>query len=233
MKAKNQKPIKPAFTLKGSVLTLSVIQLHSFDYSAFAQQLEEVVKNNPNFFHHMPVLIDLQKLYSSDQPIVFEEITSHLRQHLLVPVGIINANSKQIEQAIAVGLGILPNSKTTQAPAPTKKIEQPKVITQPVRSGQQVYAKNCDLIIWSSVSNGAEVLADGNIHVYGTLRGRAIAGATGDTTARIFCHKLEAELVSIAGIYKLQEDMGEIDNTFGTQVMLDDNQLVITSVTTN
>lgn len=82
-----------------------------------------------------------------------------------------------------------------------------KVITTPIRSGQQVYAPGGDLIVLSSVSTGAEVLADGNIHIYGALRGRALAGVRGDSSARIFCQSLEAELVSIAGNFKLDEDL--------------------------
>lgn len=86
---------------------------------------------------------------------------------------------------------------------------QSKVITQPVRSGQQVYAKDADLIVLSSVGTGAELLADGHIHVYGTLRGRALAGIKGDKSARIFCSKLQAELVSVAGQYLMPQEKGE------------------------
>jgi septum site-determining protein MinC len=74
-----------------------------------------------------------------------------------------------------------------------------------VRSGQQFVAKGGDLIVTSSVSHGAELLADGSIHIYGALRGRALAGLSGDVDARIFCHSLEAELVSIAGYYRLSD----------------------------
>lgn len=81
------------------------------------------------------------------------------------------------------------------------------MVKQNIRSGRQIYAPNGDLIIIGSVSAGAEVLADGNIHIYGTLRGRALAGIKGNTEAAVFCHKLQAELVSIAGIYKLSDDM--------------------------
>ncbi|MAB25605.1 MAG: septum site-determining protein MinC [Pseudomonadales bacterium] len=82
-----------------------------------------------------------------------------------------------------------------------------RLITEPVRSGQQVYARGGDLIVMAPVSAGAELLADGHIHVYGPLRGRALAGVQGNTEARIFCQNLEAELVSIAGQYKVAEDL--------------------------
>jgi septum site-determining protein MinC len=81
-----------------------------------------------------------------------------------------------------------------------------KIINQPVRSGQQVYARDCDLIVMAHISEGAEILADGNIHVYGGLRGRALAGVQGDSSARIFCHSLEAELLAVAGNFMLSED---------------------------
>jgi septum site-determining protein MinC len=78
---------------------------------------------------------------------------------------------------------------------------------KPVRSGQQVYARDGDLIVTNLVANGAEVIADGSIHVYGPLRGRALAGAQGDSTARIYCQEFHAELVSIAGQYRVFEDL--------------------------
>ena len=80
-----------------------------------------------------------------------------------------------------------------------------KILTTPVRSGQQAVSKDGDLIVTASVSHGAELLADGNIHVYGALRGRALAGISGDRSARIFCQSLDAELVSIAGFYRLSD----------------------------
>lgn len=99
----------------------------------------------------------------------------------------------------------------TEAAAPRKQEtaqrEPAKIIRHAVRSGQQIYAPRGDLVVIGSVSAGAEILADGNIHVYGTLRGRALAGVKGDTQARIFCQKLEAELLSIAGHYKMDEDL--------------------------
>lgn len=231
MKVKNLQTTQSAFQLKGSVLTVSVLQILTFDHSSIAAQLEELVKKNPNFFQHMPIVIDLQKIYSFDTDLDFTAINALLRQNNLVPVGVINANSKHIAAATEAGFGILPNLKTTSpAPKATKKTERSKVITTPVRSGQQIYAKNTDLIILSSVSNGAEILADGNIHVYGTLRGRAIAGASGDTNTRIFCHKLEAELVSIAGYYKLQEDLAAYEHLAPVQVFMEDEQLVFTTL---
>ena len=103
--------------------------------------------------------------------------------------------------------------------------QQSKIVHQPIRSGQQVYAADGDLIIMASVSAGAEILADGNIHVYGTLRGRALAGVKGDSKARIFCYSLEAELVSIAGQYKISEDMDKSQLKKPTQIFLENDAL--------
>jgi septum site-determining protein MinC len=221
---------EPAFKLKGSVVTLSVLQLLTQDYAALTQQLTATVQKNPNFFNHMPVILDLQKLFALDNDINFLEINSLLRKNGLVPVGITNGNAKQIIAAKEAGMGILPNVKTTPSSKNTQKREQSKLITQPIRSGQQVYAKHSDLIVLASVSNGAEILADGNIHVYGTLRGRAIAGAGGEQNARIFCQKLEAELIAIAGYYKLQEELITLNHLTGVQVVLEHEQLTITAI---
>jgi len=95
--------------------------------------------------------------------------------------------------------------KPAEPPAPV--VRPTKLVTTPVRGGVQIYAAGGDLIVLAPVSPGAELLADGNIHVYGPMRGRALAGVKGDTSARIFCQQLAAELVSIAGNYKVAEDL--------------------------
>ena len=100
-----------------------------------------------------------------------------------------------------------------------------KLLTTPVRSGQQVVSKGADLIVTASVSPGAELLADGNIHVYGTLRGRALAGIAGDKQARIFCQSLDAELVSIAGFYRLRDAIEPI--AAPCQIFIQDDRIQI------
>ena len=85
----------------------------------------------------------------------------------------------------------------------------PVVIHQPVRSGQVVYAQNNDLVVLASVNPGAQVIADGHVHIYAPLRGRAVAGAQGLLGARIFCQKLEAELVAISGAYMMPDEIPE------------------------
>ena len=108
------------------------------------------------------------------------------------------------------------------APAPRAAT---RIVTQPVRGGQQIYAEG-DLIVLAPVSAGAEVLADGNIHIYAPLRGRALAGVQGNSEARIFCQSLEAELVSVAGRYRVAEDLRKTPQWGkAIQVMLDQDQL--------
>jgi septum site-determining protein MinC len=101
------------------------------------------------------------------------------------------------------------------------------VIDKPLRSGQQVYARGRDLILTKLVANGAEVIADGSIHVYGALRGRALAGAQGDASARIYCHEFHAELVSIAGQYRVFENMPDELKGQRVQAWLDGDKLVV------
>ncbi len=105
------------------------------------------------------------------------------------------------------------------------------VIKQPIRTGQQVYAKNADLIVLAMVNVGAEIIADGNIHVYAPLRGRALAGANGDKKARIFVQSMEAELVSVAGTYRTFEQTLPSDlNQKPVQVYLEDDRLVVSAL---
>lgn len=208
-----------AFQLKGSLFTLTVLQLIHADITLFSAHLETMTQQAPKFFKQAPIVIDLQRLSNPDQPIDFVTIVDELRRQGLIPVGIRGGNAQHQIAAIAAGLAILPETKAeipTEAPNKTPETRSSpaskpppcsKVITNPVRSGQQIYAKGCDLIVLAPVSAGAELLADGHIHIYAPLRGRALAGVSGDQKARIFCYSLEAELVSIAGHYWVKEDL--------------------------
>ncbi len=120
-------------------------------------------------------------------------------------------------------------AKTTKAPAPTTSAASSPGLIQktPVRSGQQLYAENRDLTVLNTVGAGAEVISDGSIHIYGTLRGRALAGAQGNTDARIFCQEFHAELVAIAGHYKVLEDVPRELRGKPVQVWLEKDQLMI------
>jgi septum site-determining protein MinC len=120
-----------------------------------------------------------------------------------------------------------PQDSDTLAEAEKPTRTPSRLITRPVRSGQQIYARVGDLVIAASVSEGAEVLADGHIHVYGALRGRALAGASGDTQARIYCRRFEPDLVAIAGCYKVADALDEGIRSRPVMVRLESEHLLI------
>jgi septum site-determining protein MinC len=167
-------------------------------------------------------------------PLNLAEFARRLRQQHLVPVGVQNGDETWNQMAINAGLALVPAGRPVAVPAAEPKPQETAarrnatvVVSEPVRAGQQVYAEGGDLIALAPVSPGAEVLADGHIHVYSSLRGRAHAGIDGDRGARIFCHSLEAQLVSIAGVYVVNE---EIDPRFlgkRVQVWCADGELVM------
>lgn len=226
-----------AFKLKASLFTLTTFHLLNPDAQLVHQQLKPLVEQTPRFFQQLPIILDLFSLPTPCGPIDFPAIISCLRAYGLIPVGIRGGTAEQQTFAIQSGLAILANIKTettdttpkTNAPTPTPGINS-KVVTQPIRSGQQIYAKNSDLIVIASVSPGAELLADGNIHIYGRLKGRALAGVTGNQQAHIFCQNLEAELVAIAGHYWLSEDLHDLQQTLNkgsVQISLQQERLQI------
>lgn len=207
-----------AIALKGGMLTLTSIQLFTADLDLIAIQLEEKISQAPNFFLYAPVILDLQPMGKQDLKLAL--LLPMLKTKKLIPVGVRTTDTAMQNQAIDAGLALFPAGKerssekdcdlskiAQQEPAPPSKKSPTKIITQPVRSGQQIYAQGGDLIVLAPVSHGAELLADGSIHVHGALRGRALAGVMGDHKAVIYCKSLEAELVSIAGQYRVSEDL--------------------------
>ena len=201
--------------LKADLMPLTVLKLKHSDMSHIRTELEEKIKQAPQYFTHAPVVIDVNEVDTKDQ-MNLAELCATLKSCQIIPVGIKGLTKKSHQHAIDQGLAIVKNSlekkvdssKSTsdnQSQVADTAKRPYKLITKPIRSGSQVYAKGADLIILSSVNTGAEVIADGNIHIYGPLRGRALAGARGDEQARIFCESLDAELVSIAGHYLVKE----------------------------
>ncbi len=225
-----------AFELKGSLFTLTVMHLLQTDIDVFVEQLTRSTQKTPNLFKNMPLVIDLQKVNSADEELDFVSINDHLRTHGLIPVGIRNGSPRQNSAAQTAGFALLstPSSKTSKTKSSNESgaktsITNTYLVNKPIRSGQQVYARDANLVVLATVSHGAEILADGHIHVYGNLRGRALAGINGDKTARIFCHKLEAELISIAGFYKLNDSIPEIE-ALSAQIYLEDDQICISGI---
>jgi len=218
----------PALEIKGSMFTLPVLRLHSSDMALIARDLSQRLALHLRFFEHAPVVIELDHLDDQASSLDLPALCVLLRQAHLVPVGVRQANPEQAKAAIAAGLAVLqgggtsprsesaaPVSQAKMTSEPSKKTEivsarseaiSAKLIRQPVRSGQQIYARGGDLIVLAAVNAGAEVIADGNIHVYAPLRGRALAGVQGDVSASIYTQSMEAELVAIAGNYQVFED---------------------------
>lgn len=203
-----------SFELKGNLFTLSVLHLFSVDIAQLQKELDEKISQAPKFFMGAPIVINLSQV--QEQDVDLSALKSTLSSLQLNPVGVCNGSDQQHALAKEVQLSVLNYSQDANKPVVTsagKEIVEkpvylaPQVVTGTVRSGQQIYAKDRDLIVLGSVGHGAEVISDGNIHIYGTLRGRAIAGAKGAPEASIFCQQLKAELVSVNGSYWLSESL--------------------------
>lgn len=246
-----------AMVIKGRMVSLTVLELFSTDLGAFDRQLEEKAAQAPMFFRNAPVLLDFEHL---DQDVDISWLDSAfklLAANHFVPVGITGAAEPMEYAARARNIAVWPSGgksrpeKEAEQPAPEEpktEPEQPKqeiaqtsitadpahaetmVVRQPVRSGQKIYARGGDLIVLASVSTGAELLADGHIHIYGTLRGRALAGVQGKEDARIFCHALQADLVSIAGTYVINEDLPADKRNKPVQIFLQRDELLIEAI---
>ena len=225
--------------VQGAVFTVMVVRAGMLRDAGFEAELAEQVQRSPRFFHNAPVVLDLKGTEEFAREAEFAEAKEILRRHTLTLIGIQNAAPVQADAAAAAGLaGFAPNatqpSRSRSAEAapvphshPSPAAAKSRLITQPVRSGTQIYARGADLVVTAPVSPGAEIMADGNIHVYAALRGRALAGAGGDAEARIFCSRLEAELVSIAGHYLVSDQIPPEYRGLPVQIALVDDQLTI------
>ena len=221
-----------AFKLKGRLYTFTVMHILDNNYSLFARQLDDVVSKAPKLFDKSPVVLDCSSI--DGDTLDLTTFCQCMREHGLMPVAIQGGTPLLDTLAECQGLALLNTSSSHDKPLPkaNPKTKQPaeeiiksKLLTTPVRSGQQVVSKGSDLVITASVSHGAELLADGNIHVYGALRGRALAGLAGNKQARIFCQSLEAELVSIAGFYRLSDSFEPLSKP--CQIFLQDEHVQI------
>jgi septum site-determining protein MinC len=241
---------RTSFDLKSASLPVVAVVLKTVDMHAVAAELAQRMADDPDFFDNDPVLIDLAPVAQSQESIDFTALVALLRSHRTLPVAVRGGNADQMEAAHALGLIAAPEAPPARPStvAPAQPIEVVRevirevevvrevpiaspttvVVDKPLRSGQQVYARGADLVVMAVVSFGAEVIADGNIHVYAPLRGRAIAGARGNSEARIFTTCMEPQLVSIAGIYRTAE-VALPDDVMGkpAQVRLDGEKLLI------
>ncbi len=210
---------KSVLEFKGRMLMMTVLQLNSLDAHLLHEEISQRLDDAAEWLQQAPVVIDIPDSVDIDTANLMPAVDT-LRNLGVNLVAL--ARSERIDEATAsmVGLGTLSLAggrdipRRTEAPrseAPQPEKAQPErietlIVEQPVRSGQQVYSRG-DMIVLAPVSTGAELMAEGNIHVYSNLRGRAMAGVRGDIHARIFCQQLNAELVSIAGHYRVAEDL--------------------------
>lgn len=215
------------FEFKSATLPLIAVILKTSDLDLLAEALDAQLADSPDFFEQEPVVIDLSQLEESEESggeaadIDFDRLRQLLARHQTQPIAVRGGNDEQNSAARAAGLSIaaMPVAPPARPPAPAeapspapqivREVPVPAsgtlVIDRPLRSGQQVYARGGDVIVLDVVNVGAEVIADGHVHVYAPLRGKAIAGARGNTEARIFSTCMEAQLVAIAGIYRTSE----------------------------
>lgn len=239
---------RPSFDLKSAQLPVLSVVLRSTDMQALAQDLARRLADDPDFFDNDPVLIDLSHVCDTAQDIDFPALLEALRTHHTVPVAVRGGNEAQMEAAKALGLTAAPDAMPARRAEPeiheiirevevVHEVEVPApladavIVDRPLRSGQRVYAKGTDLVVLDMVSYGAEVIADGNVHVYAPLRGRAVAGASGNTSARIFSTCMEPQLLSIAGIYRtIETDLPKDVAGKPAKVRLDGEKIIIEPV---
>jgi septum site-determining protein MinC len=248
MSTDTEAPIstKSALEFKSSSFSVPVLVISRTELNQIKHQLKEKIAQAPEFFKNSPLLIDLKNCNNEDQPIDLPALIQFLQSEKLLPIGLSNGNEEQNITALKHHIPVHTiRSIHTSASAPAKSTlsindkttanetvketvntVENMLISQPIRSGQRIYAKG-DLTILSHVSAGAEIMAEGNIHVYGALRGRALAGVQGNPESRIFCSALQAELVSIAGHYKTSEELNIAEQKKPTQIFLQDQALII------
>jgi septum site-determining protein MinC len=243
------RPIQPTsgpptetFRLRGSNYSLLTLRLLTGDVQAVLPALGDQFRKAPGFLRFAPIAISLDDL--GGEQVDFAALVAGLRALEILPIGVVGG--PQLLRAAAAGAG-LPTlrpagQRETEVEAPSPVAAPPvamapapvaapapaartMVVNQNIRAGQRVYAEGSDLVIVGSVNAGAEVLADGNIHIYGALRGRALAGASEDGEARIFAQNFDPELVAISGFYAVREGLTPASIGRGVQVRLDGEQL--------
>jgi septum site-determining protein MinC len=213
----------PAIDLRFGQVGLMQVRIRTTDPGAILDELTGRVASAPLFFQRTGVCIDLTALGRDPQLEEMRTVMDAVRRAGMLPVGLVGGSAGVESLAAALQLPVLsPFRQQTQAapivqPAQPVQAVQPAeraeagipalIQHQPVRSGQRLYARSRDVVVTSTVGAGAEVIADGCVHVYGSLRGRAVAGARGETAARVFCQEFRAELVSIAGVFRVFETL--------------------------
>ena len=237
--------------LKIGQVGIANLRIRTLDVDQLVREMRERVERAPKLFGRAAVIVDFGGLAQLPDPATAGALIDGLRDAGVLPVALAYGSRDNDALAQALDLPVLakfraqyehadaapapaPRAAPEPAPAPraaarTAPAEKPRapgrIQKTPVRSGQQLYAEGCDLTVLSTVGAGAEVISDGSIHIYGTLRGRALAGAQGNAEARIFCRDFHAELVAIAGHYKVLDDIPEKLRGKAVQVWLENGQI--------
>ncbi|WP_185817313.1 septum site-determining protein MinC [Xanthomonas theicola] len=234
--------------LKIGQVGIANLRIRTLDVARLAQEMRERVQRAPKLFGRAAVIIDFGGLAQAPDTATARALLEGLREAGVLPVALAYG-TREIEQlSEALGLPLLAKFRAQYErigggapaaapapvsppppppPAPAARPQPGRMQKTAVRSGQQLYAENCDLTVVATVGAGAEVISDGSIHIYGSLRGRALAGAQGNTEARIFCRDFHAELVAIAGHYKVLDDVAKDLRGKAVQVWLEQDQIKI------
>jgi len=253
--ARSKDRAPAVFELRSASMTLVVVALKTTDMMAIERELTARFADTPEMFNHDPVVIDIAQAEGDPLALDYAGLAVLLRRFKMVPAAVRGGSPEQMAAAAEAGLGEAPDALPAAArasvsapavaePVPVEAVAEPVaetvptapvppsavatlIVDKPLRSGQQVYARGGDLVVLAAVNFGAEVIADGSIHVYAPLRGKAIAGARGNNDARIFSTCMEPELISIAGTYRTTDNPLP-DNVLGkpAQIRLDGERLV-------
>ncbi|HFC6352286.1 TPA: septum site-determining protein MinC [Neisseria elongata] len=238
--------MKPAFEIKSARTDALAVYLHNADAAALDAALDKCAAQYREL--NLPLILDMQDFRPAEADL--PAVLAVFRRHRLPVAALRHSDEAWAATAADNGLPFTPPGKERPVPLETadagtvaeitgeiasetaKQAGHPTVlVAEPVRTGQQVYAENADLIVTGTVSEGAELIADGNIHIYASMRGRALAGAKGRRDARIFIHSMQAELVSIAGIYRnFEQQLPEHLYRKPVQIHLQDDRLVIAAI---
>ena len=246
--------ISDACDLRFGQVGIACVRVRRPDAAALCEELERRVRAAPQLFSRAAVVLDLSHLLNLPDDGTVDALLEAVRSAGMLPVGLAYGTSATEALAQRMGLPLIakfraayepadggsiapPTPTPSAAPAPAP-VREP-VLSQPegsvgaqrhdgtVRSGQQIYARDRDLVVTGTIANGAEVIADGSIHIYGSLKGRAMAGAQGDAKARIFISDFRAELVAIAGHYRVFEQLPKDLEGQSVQCWLDGEKLLI------
>ena len=238
--------MKPAFEIKSARTDALAVYLHNADAAALDAALAKCAAQYREL--NLPLILDMQDFRPAEADL--PAVLAVFRRHRLPVAALRHSDEAWAATAADNGLPFTVPGKDRPVPLETadagtvaeitgeiasetaKQAGHPTVlVAEPVRTGQQVYAENADLIVTGTVSEGAELIADGNIHIYASMRGRALAGAKGRRDARIFIHSMQAELVSIAGIYRnFEQQLPEHLYRKPVQIHLQDDRLVIAAI---